>query len=114
MIWRLRISRRLNFFASVGERYATTVTYKQSNPDFIFRLSDVAADRRFLNHEFGGGFSKATFVCSSEHIALILPHSLRRGCWHPAYGHYLNRRALLVAAPIMAKPVSATKQKTAP
>ena len=62
------------FFASVGERYATRVTYKQSNPDFIFRLSDVTADRRFPCHgrssipkpEFGGGFSKATFVCAAS------------------------------------------------
>jgi hypothetical protein len=71
-------------FACVGERYATRVTYKQSNLDFIFQLSDATADRRFPNPEFGGGLSKATFVCGSEHIAQILPHNLRRGAGVPS------------------------------
>ena len=40
-------------------------------------------------------------------------NSLTR-CWRPTCGHYLNRRAPLVVAPIRAKAVPATKQKTAP
>jgi hypothetical protein len=54
------------FSGCVGERYATRLTYKQSNPDFSFQLWDATADRRFSNHEFGGGSSDATFVCGTS------------------------------------------------
>jgi hypothetical protein len=101
------------FFARAGERYATRATHKESNPVHLPTLGchgrssipKPRVRRRLLE----------SYVCLRQraHSADITTQPSTR-CWRLALGRYLIRRALLVAAPIRAKPVPATKQKTAP
>jgi DNA-binding transcriptional LysR family regulator len=103
----------MKFFARAGERYATRATHKESNPVHLPTLrchgrSSIPKPRvwrRLLE----------SYVCLRQraHSADITTQPSTR-CWRLALGRYLIRRALLVAAPIRAKPVPATKQKTAP
>jgi hypothetical protein len=68
----------------LDEPYATRLTYKQSNPDCIFQLSDATADRLFQTPSLGAACQKLRSSAAASTCRRNC-HTTWARCWRPRH-----------------------------